>query len=396
MSTLERTAFAPSPSASPARRQRHRWAGAAVLLVWSSAWFWFLSRHGGLSWHYFVDSGRLFEDINSRTGGLHLYGARPDLQFGPVSVLSATMLLALGGAHALLMAQVVTAVVGGGILLAIRALAIQAHPMVPRSTIDRCLFVATVAFIPVWMDLAARFVHIDDMLALGFTVAALVALRREQVMAGALLLALGVDAKPWALPFVVLLLFARRSARLRALAAYAAVVGVAWVPFLISDPRTLGAAGFRIPIDPSSALFVLGLGGGDTPSWDRVVQIALGTGLAILAVRRGRWAAVVLVIVLARLVVDPGVHSYYAAGVLVGAVLWDLVGAPSRWPWWTTTSGVAFFALRWLPQPTWLHGLITIAFFLAAVALVSRRPAADAAAPGAADGAVLRIREFQR
>jgi hypothetical protein len=43
-----------------------------------------------------------------------------------------------------------------------------------------------------------------------------------------------------------------------------------------------------------------------------------------------------------------------------------------------------------------LHGLITIAFFLAAVALVSRRPAADAAAPGATDGAVLRIREFQR
>jgi len=77
--------------------------------------------------------------------------------------------------------------------------------------------------------------------------------------------------------------------------------------------------------------------------------------------------------VLARLVVDPGVHSYYAAGVLVGAVLWDVAGSSRRWPWWTTMTALGFFALRWLPQPLWLHGVVTIAFFLAAVVLVARR-----------------------
>jgi hypothetical protein len=292
-------------------------------------------------------------------------------------VVAAAMLLMSAGGRALILAQLGTAAVGGGILLAIRAVAIKARPQTPEPTIDRTLFVAAIAFIPVWMDLAARFVHIDDMLALGFTVAALLSLRREHPMIGALLLALAVDAKPWALPFVALLFFVGRSDRLRALAVYGASVAVAWVPFLISDPRTLGAAGYRIPVDPSSALFVLGFGGGQTPSWDRVVQIAVGTGLAVLAVRSGRWAAVILVVVLARLVVDPGVHSYYAAGVLVGAVLWDVAGSSRRWPWWTTASAIGFFALRWIPQPLWLHGVITIAFFLGAVVLVSRRaPAA--------------------
>jgi len=83
--TDERTAVAPSPVRTPRRR---RPLGAAVLLVWALAWFWFLSRHGGVSWHYFVDGGQLFEDIDSRTGGLHLYGSRPDLQFGPASVVA--------------------------------------------------------------------------------------------------------------------------------------------------------------------------------------------------------------------------------------------------------------------------------------------------------------------
>ena len=370
MVTLDRPLVAPSPVRTPRRR---RPLAAAILLVWALAWFWFLSRHGGVSWHYFVDGGQLFEDIDSRTGGLHLYGSRPDLQFGPASVVAAAVLLMAAGSRALILAQLGIAAVGGAILFAVRALAIDARPRTPRPTIDRTLFVAAIGFMPVWMDLAARFVHLDDMLALGFTLAALLALRREHPLIGALLLALAVDAKPWALPFVALLFFVARSHRLRALALYGTAVAVAWVPFLISDPRTLGAAGYRIPIDPSSALFVLGFGGGQTPPWDRVVQIALGLGLAVLAVRSGRWAAVVLVVVLARLVVDPGVHSYYAAGVLVGAVLWDVAGSSRRWPWWTTMTALGFFALRWLPQPLWLHGVVTIAFFLAAVVLVARR-----------------------
>jgi len=63
----------------------------------------------------------------------------------------------------------------------------------------------------------------------------------------------------------------------------------------------------------------------------------------------------------------------FAAGVLAGAALWDVAGSSRRWPWWTTTTALGFFALRWFPQPLWLHGVVTIAFFLAAVVLVARR-----------------------
>jgi len=45
-----------------------------------------------------------------------------------------------------------------------------------------------------------------------------------------------------------------------------------------------------------------------TPSWDRAGQLLLGGAVALVAVRRGRWAAVPLAVVVARLLLDPATY----------------------------------------------------------------------------------------
>ncbi len=364
------------PARARHARPRHtrRTAAAVAFTVWSVVWFVVLSRHGGVSWHYFAESGRLLDDFDSSTGGLHLYAARPDLQFGPVSVAAAMALMEFFGPFALVVAQMATAAAGVAALVLVRSLAVDARPGA-RAAVDRVLFAAALLFVPVWMDLAARFVHLDDVLALVLTLAGLLALRRSRPLVGMALLALAVDAKPWALPFVALVLLVPQARRLRGLGVYAAVVAAAWVPFLAADPRSLGAAGFRIPVDPTSTLAALHLGADGTPGWVRAAQVLMGVALAVMAIRRGRWAAVLLLVVLARLVVDPGTHSYYAAGAVTGALLWDLAGSRSRWPWWTAVAAVAFFALRWVPQPEQTHGWVTLVLFVVAAAQLAVRPA---------------------
>ena len=53
-----------------------------------------------------------------------------------------------------------------------------------------------------------------------------------------------------------------------------------------------------------------------------------------MAVRRGRWQAVLLVAVAARIMLDPGVYAYYTAGAVLGTIVVDLVmtGGGSRGP----------------------------------------------------------------
>ena len=51
----------------------------------------------------------------------------------------------------------------------------------------------------------------------------------------------------------------------------------------------------------------------------------------------------------ARVALDPGVHGYYTAGVMVGALLWDLLGTRRPFPAWSLAS---FAALNLAPLLT--------------------------------------------
>jgi hypothetical protein len=65
-----------------------------------------------------------------------------------------------------------------------------------------------------------------------------------------------------------------------------------------------------------------------------------------VAIRRGRWPAVLLVAVAARIMLDPGVYAYYTSGALLGTIVVDLVVTRWRLPWATATAAVLLYAAR--------------------------------------------------
>lgn len=285
----------------------------SALASLASAW------SGMYSWHYFVTGGQALLSQTARAG-LHTYAYHPELQMGPLALLVAAPLTTAGFAvSAVLGAAAMTAV---GVLVLLGATTL-AREVTGRSLDRRWTVVAGAFFLPVWQVLAVHYGHLDDVLALGALVAALLALARRRPVLAALLLATATGAKPWAAPVAVLLVGVASPARRRAVTAYVVAVVVPWVPFVLADRRTLAVGRFTIAVADDSALRVLGVGAAATPPWDRPAQLVLGAVLVLLAVRRGRWLAAPLLVVAARVALDPGTYAYYAAGLAVGALILD-------------------------------------------------------------------------
>ncbi|MEV0568291.1 hypothetical protein [Dactylosporangium sp. NPDC050588] len=360
---------------------RHGHRAALALTGWTVGWFVIMAWDGGGSWHFFVQGARALADTDDAIrGGLHTYAAAPMLQFGPVALLAALVTIPAGAAGGLLIWQVLGAAAGPAILWQIRQIGAATRPGLLRDgRLDRRVAAAAVFVLPVWLFLAVGVAHIDDVLALLFAVLALrTAVSRRPVVTG-VLLGLAVDAKPWALPFgCVLLLLGDRRAVLTGAAGMATVIAAAWLPFFLADPGTSNALRFTIANTELSALRVLGVHDARTPPWDRPAQAVLGTVAALLAWRRGRWPAMVLVAVGARVVLDPGTNKYYIAGVVVGAAIWDVLGSRAAWPWWTASACLGLFTARWVPMPDAAHGWLTLAYVAACAALLPTRSGAGA------------------
>lgn len=342
----------------PARERAVWW----WLWAWAAAWTGARIPGGGGSWHYFALGSRvLFGDDAGE--GLHLYAAHPDLQIGPIAFLVATPLRLLGGR---LLAVLVMSATGPFLLNAVWHL-VPAPARRPSR-----LLTAGLVFLPIWAELATHAGHLDDVLALMFAVAALHAVRSGHPVATGVLLAASADAKPWAAAFVPLLLALPGRDRLRASAAWALTLAAAWAPFLLYDGRTLSAARFTIPTAMSSGLRALGFAYANTPSWDRPAQLALGCLLGTVAVLRGRWPAVLLLGTAARILLDPEVYSYYTAGILLGALTYDLVLTARRWPLLTTAGLLSLHVVRLVAHvaPISMHvlGLLRVAYVVVAVA----------------------------
>jgi hypothetical protein len=86
---------------------------------------------------------------------------------------------------------------------------------------------------------------------------------------------------------------------------------------LASHPQTL--------VQPHSGLSLFGLAGTPAPTVLRLAQFGLPLVIGWLVVRRGRWAAVPLIGYGLRVAIDPGDFAYYAVGVLVAALAWQLL-----------------------------------------------------------------------
>lgn len=348
------------------------WVG---LFVWFVVWFVAMRLYGGMSWHFFLRG----ESILFGPGeGLRLYAVQPQLQIGPVAFLVTMLVRPLSGSGGVLAAQLLCTALGGVVLLLVGLLGEQAwprHRCGPSSGQVRTrLVVAGFAFVPVWMYLAVASLHLDDVLALTFAIAALLAAVHDRPVLVGLAVAAAVDSKPWALPFVavVLLLPAVRD-KVKATGVAAAGVLLGWLPFFLAYRDTVRALHFSIANRADSTLRVLGFADSHTPVWDRPAQTLIGTLLAVWVIRQRRWAAVLLVVMTARVVLDPGTNHYYTAGLAVGAVLWDVCGSRLRWPVWTAAVLVIHEA-QMVHALDPLHGWLVLVFGLCVLGFIVAPP----------------------
>jgi hypothetical protein len=171
-------------------------------------------------------------------------------------------------------------------------------------------------------------------------VGALIAVARRRPALLGLMLALAIAAKPTALVLIPLVLvFDRRS---RATAALFGALGfVAWLPFVVADRATLLASHPQTLVQPHSGLSLFGLAGVPAPTVLRLAQFGLPLVIGWLVVRRGQWAAVPLIGYGLRVAIDPGDFAYYAVGVLVAALAWQLLGQRASIPWAVIAASIA-------------------------------------------------------
>ncbi|WP_037862308.1 hypothetical protein [Streptomyces sp. NRRL S-340] len=335
----------------------------ALLTGWTVLWFLVAERHGAVSWHY-LRSGEelLFNQVPG--GGLALYAHHPELQIGPVSFLVAALFGPFPAALGENLAEAFMSGLGLYMLVLIGRTAAEygLGTGTNHKRLQQRVLVAGAAFIPMWVEVSVRFAHLDDVLALFFTTLAVRALVRGNATAVGVFLALAVDSKPWAVGFLPLLLALPRPGRLRAAAWTVGLVAAAWLPFYLTHLETFAAARFTIPNQPASALRWFGVNDPATPWWDRPAQMGLGIALGALAVRRGRWAAVVVLAADARIVLDPSVYTYYNASVLLGTLIWDSVGQRRLVPWVSWIALISLYGSALLVPSDSAQGLIRLAF----------------------------------
>jgi hypothetical protein len=97
----------------------------------------------------------------------------------------------------------------------------------------------------------------------------------------------------------------------------------------------------------------------------------------------------------ARIALDPGVHGYYTPSIMVGALLWDLLGARRPLPVWTFASFCALNLVPLLTSDDTVRGdirLYLIVAFSGVILVLPRgyfwQPDADTSEVGAPPGLV--------
>lgn len=338
-----------------------------VLSVWALCWVVVHVPGGMYSWHYFVTGGTLLRRWSVPGGGLHLFAVHPELQMGPLPIAVAAVLTLAGGDPSASAAVALSTALGlVNLYLAVRAAAyLRGRPVRPVTVL-----LAGAVLVPVWSELAVHYVHLDDVLAMTATAAAMLALAEDRRLPAAVLLAAAADSKPWAVPFAVMLLVpgARRAT---SIGVFVLATAVPWLPFLLADPRTLSLGAFSIANAPDSALRALGVSTATTPFWDRPAQLVLAVLLGAWCVRRRAWAMVPLVAVAARMLLDPGTYPYYTSSLALAAVFADLLARRSLVPWYSFCVTAWYLLDRLLAAVSVpaAQGAVRVAFLVALLAV---------------------------
>lgn len=303
------------------RAETRAWAGLGLGAVVTTTLLLF-GPHAR-SWHYFSDAGRGLLDRA-------LYRDHPEFQFGPAAALVARMFSVVPGL--LPWAAMVTGSAVGAVTwwMICRAVGWPSD-----RTRHALVWAVGAAFLVPWIRMAAYSAHIDDVVVLAATVAAVWSLTRRRWGFATVFVAIAVAVKPWAVLVAPLLLTPHVPHRWRRLVGVGGLVAASWAAYL-SAPGTIEAlSGFGIPVDPNSGLRALGFLDLSTPGWLRPVQIGLGLGAATVAARRSGPLTVPLAGIAVRLALDPATHHYYTAGFVVAALLAELSRPGVSWPWRT-------------------------------------------------------------
>jgi ABC-type lipoprotein export system ATPase subunit len=125
--------------------------------------------------------------------------------------------------------------------------------------------------------------------------------------------------------------------------------GVLWAPFILADGGTLSAIRPTIWTAPDSVLHLVTDGTWTIPAALRLVQLALALLVVCVLVMRGQPASALAAGVAVRLLVDGGTWPYYTAGLIAGALLFDLTAHRHRLPW------AVLVATALLPKSTWIE-----------------------------------------
>jgi hypothetical protein len=306
-------------------------ASWTFVVLWSAWWAWHMWPDSGLSWHFSVDGARLL----MHGSGLNLFADAPWLQTGPLSLVLAAMLGPLS-ANAGKSVALIAMAAAGPLLIAVLA------PLVAPAKRYRRIVIAAIVLIPAWTVLSVRWGHLDDVLAMVFAILALRAVSAERPLLAGVALALAIAAKPWAVGFLPLLLVLPWG-RLRAGAAAAAGVALAWAPFVLANSRTLSALHPPVGLSPASGLYTLGARGVLVPPWGRTAQLLLSPLAATAAVLMRGLPGVLLVSVAVRLALDPKDNAYYIGSAALAAVVFDLLGTGWTIPWTTLVTVVLFW-----------------------------------------------------
>ena len=308
-------------------------ATSIAVALWTAWWAWRAWPVSGLSWHFFADGSRLL----LHGSGLKLFAEHPALQTGPLSLAVAALLGPLPANIAKSVALIAMTAVGP-LLLVVLA------PLVPATRRHRRMLIAAIVMTPAWTVLSVRWGHLDDVLAMALAILAVRAVCADRpVLAGAALAA-AIAAKPWAVGFLPLLLALPRD-RLRAAVTAAAGTAAAWGPFVLANPRTLGALHPPVGLSPASGLHALGARGTLVPAWGRALELVLSPVAALPVALAGRWPGVLLVSVAVRLALDPKDNAYYIGSAALAAVVFDLLATGWTIPW--TTLGTVL--ILWQP-----------------------------------------------
>lgn len=292
--------------------------------------------------------------------GLRVYAERPNIQSGPIALLSIGLLTDLG-VHAFPLVVAVLFVVTMVAVFRMDAARGRSRVVLGLGGLIALAWWRTFAFQG----------HLDDAATIALAVMAVAALERRRPVTAAVALGVALAVKPWALFLLPMLMRPSDTWRRRVLlpCLSLAIGVVTWAPFLFASSDTVGGVKPSVWVAPDS---VYRLYTGASSTMPTVLRLAqLGACLVAVAwvTLRGHVSCALLVGVSVRLLLDGGTWSYYTAGFVVGALLWDVLESDYPLPWAT----IAASAL--LPKPTWIEpaevrSLMRLVACLAAVALV--------------------------